>query len=85
MTQSERLSNYFRTIRDWKIKSYGMHISDAAADIQEFMRDCCREWNQNNYQMEYISDTKILKMLRVYFKDEKASYVKYNNSKINLN
>ena len=72
MTQSERLTNYFRTIRDWKMKTYNMPISDAAADIQEFMYDCCREWNENNYQMEYISDSRCLDMLRIYFARQKS-------------
>ena len=80
MTQGERLTRLFQTIRDWKVKNYGMCKQDAASDIQEFMAQCCTIWNKDSYTREYMSDTKIIALLRIYFKDAKASYLKYKTS-----
>jgi len=71
MTQSERVSELFRRIRDWHVDNLGMHITDAAADLQEFMRQCCREWNNKTYEWEDISDTKTLELLRQKFREDK--------------
>ena len=71
MTQSERVSELFRRIRDWHVDKLGMHITDAASDLQEFMRQCCREYKNETYEWEDISDTKTLTLLRQKFREDK--------------
>jgi uncharacterized NAD(P)/FAD-binding protein YdhS len=71
MTQSERVSELFRRMRDWHVDKVGMHTQDAASDLQEFMRQCCREYNNETYEWEDISDTKTLALLRQKFREDK--------------
>lgn len=78
MTQSERVSYLFDKIRDYKVKAYGMSKRDAASDVQEFMRQCCRIWNPDEYEYQYMSDTNVVKMLRQYLAKD-VTYYKENN------
>jgi hypothetical protein len=78
MTQSERVSYLFDKIRDYKVKAFGMSKQDAASDVQEFMRQCCRIWNPDEYEYQYMSDTNVVKMLRKYLA-ENVSYYMDNN------
>lgn len=80
MTQGERLTKLFIRIRDWQVKTYGICKQDAASNVQEFMTQCCTVWNKKTYTYDYMSDTKIIAMLRLYFKDAKESYIKYKTS-----
>lgn len=78
MTQSERVSYLFDKIRDYKVKAFGMSKQDAASEVQEFMRQCCRIWNPDEYEYQYMSDTNVVKMLRQYLA-ENVSYYMDNN------
>lgn len=78
MTQSERVSYLFDKIRDYKVKAFGMSKQDAASDVQEFMRQCCRIWNPDEYEYQYMSNTNVVKMLRQYLA-ENVSYYMDNN------
>lgn len=78
MTQSERVSYLFDKIRDYKVKAFGMSKQDAASDVQEFMRQCCRIWNPDEYEYQYMSDTNVVKMLRQYLAKD-VTYYKENN------
>mgnify|MGYP003655330973 FL=1 len=71
MTQSERVSELFGRMRDWHVDKVGMHIQDAASDLQEFMRQCCREYNNETYEWEDLSDTKTIALLRHKFREDK--------------
>ena len=71
MTQSERVSDLFRRIRDWHVDKLGMDIRDAASDLQEFMRQCCREYNNETYEWEDLSNTKTIALLRRKFREDK--------------
>tara|TARA_B100000768_G_scaffold142954_1_gene134980 strand:+ start:899 stop:1147 length:249 start_codon:yes stop_codon:yes gene_type:complete len=78
MTQSERVSYLFDKIRDYKVKAFGMSKQDAASDVQEFMRQCCRIWNPDEYEHQYMSDTNVVKMLKQYLAKD-VTYYKENN------
>lgn len=78
MTQSERVSYLFDKIRDYKVKAFGMSKQDAASDVQKFMRQCCRIWNPDEYEYQYMSDTNVVKMLRQYLAKD-VTYYKENN------
>ena len=74
MNAQEKVSDLFRRIRDYNVEKFEMHIRDAASDLQEFMRDNCREYDNENYEWIDISDTKKLHILREHFKQTKAYY-----------
>lgn len=78
MTQEETIDLLFNRIRDWKEKTYKMCKRDAAADIQEFMRQCCRQYNSDTYEWEETTATETVRLLRQYFKQQK-SHIKENN------
>tara|TARA_R110000772_G_scaffold74963_1_gene163036 strand:+ start:236 stop:490 length:255 start_codon:yes stop_codon:yes gene_type:complete len=82
MTQSERVSELFRRIRDWHVDKVGMDIRDAASDLQEFMRQYCREYNNETYEWEDISDTKKIALLRHKFIEDKKWLKEYKLNKI---
>jgi hypothetical protein len=50
---------------------------DAAADIQEFMRQCCRQYNSDTYEWEETTATETVRLLRQYLKQQKT-YIKEN-------
>jgi uncharacterized NAD(P)/FAD-binding protein YdhS len=81
MTQEERVSDLFRRIRDWHVDKFDMHIQDAASDLQQFMRQCCREYNNETYEWEDISDTKTIALLRHKFREDKKFFKENNNNK----
>jgi hypothetical protein len=81
MTQEERVSELFRRIRDWHVDKVGMHIQDAASDLQEFMRDNCREYNNETYEWESISDTKTIALLSQKFREDKKWLKEYMEEK----
>tara|TARA_R110000824_G_scaffold372906_1_gene563112 strand:- start:1835 stop:2074 length:240 start_codon:yes stop_codon:yes gene_type:complete len=78
MTQEEKIDILFDKIRDLKVKTYSICKSDAASDVEEFMRQCCREWNSNNQEWEWMKPTKTVRLLKYYLKEEKQ-YIKENN------
>jgi uncharacterized NAD(P)/FAD-binding protein YdhS len=81
MTQEERVSDLFRRIRDYNVDKFGKHIIDAASDLQEFMRDNCREYNNETYEWESISDTKTIAVLSQKFREDKQFFKEYMEEK----
>ncbi|MDA7514213.1 hypothetical protein N8508_00330 [bacterium] len=77
MTQEERVSDLFRKIRDYNVEKLGITERDAASELQEFMRDYCREWNSETYEWESISDTKKVAILRRKFREDKKFFTDY--------
>ena len=78
MTQEETIDILFDRIRDLKVNTYGITKQDAASDIQEFMRQCCREWNSEEHEWEWIKLTHIVRLLRQYLREQKQ-YIKENS------
>ena len=77
MTKIEQsVNNLFRQMRDYRVEKLGISTRDAASDLQEFMRDCCTEYNFETYEREPISNSRTLQMLRQKFKRDKKYFSK---------
>jgi hypothetical protein len=73
MTIGEKVDDMFAKIKDWKVKRYGMCRSDAAADIQEYMAQVCKEWCSEDQEYKWLSDSRQYKLLRDYMRNLKQS------------
>jgi len=77
MNAQEKVSDLFKRIRDYNIEKFDMHPIDAASDLQEFMRDFCREYDNESYEWKSISSTKTLHILREHFRQTKLFYKQF--------
>ena len=83
MTNDQLIHKLFTTIKNLRVKTFGVTEQDAVSEVQEFERQCCREWCSEEHEWVWVSSTKHCQLLRANLRDLKQ-WIKDNPADVEV-